>query len=172
MAYLLNFHGFTLRCRCGDPSRCFWYLDRDGIIQSIHDLVKLDRNDPRFDCYDFADTQTANFLCPFDLAAVAGAVEIDNSTAKTAKEFGLTQFHEACALLKPYEKSWTALEHKAESILRLEDRAIRIARVLSVRVGGVEDGEIEEDRFHSQDADDDFEPIQTTLVLSDNDDGK
>ena len=91
-------------------------------------------DDPRLDCWDFSDTDFNNFLRPFDLAAVAGAVEIDDSTAETAEEYGIDEFYEACALLKPSENGWTSLETQAERIFRLEDRAKRIADVLSEEV--------------------------------------
>lgn len=88
-------------------------------------------NDPRLDCWNFSDTHAGNFLRPFDLAAVMIAYDIDGVTrAETAEEYGIDDFRAACALLKPAKKEWTRLERKAEKILRLEDRANRIADVL------------------------------------------
>jgi hypothetical protein len=129
MAYLLNFHGFTLRCRCGDPYRCFWYLDRDNNKQSIHNLVNTGiAHDPRFDCYNFADTDFDNFLRPFDLATDMIAYDIDISEAEKAEDYD--EFTAACALLEPSHNQWKRLQTQAKIILRLEDRANRIADVL------------------------------------------
>ncbi|GMI49166.1 hypothetical protein TrCOL_g6099 [Triparma columacea] len=133
MAYLLKLHGFILRCRCGDPGRCSKYLDRAGHIKSIHYLVNTGqhmgpRGDPRLDCWNFSDTDAGNFLRPFDLAAVMIAYDIDISPAKKAEDYD--EFTAACALLEPSHNQWTRLQKKAEEILRLEDRADRIADVL------------------------------------------
>jgi uncharacterized membrane protein YgcG len=138
MAYLLKLHKFILRCRCGDPSKQFFYLDRARHKQSIHNLVNTGANmrDPRFDCKNVADTHAANFHT-FEPEAVEMAHDIVNSPAKTAKEYGKDEFLAACALLlgpkdeQTSNQGWRTLTRKAETIFRLEDRANRIADVLS-----------------------------------------
>ena len=135
MAYLLKLHGFILRCRCGDPGREFHYLDRANNPQSIHNLVNTGSHvhDPRFDCNDVADTHAANFIT-FEPNAVEMARVIVNSTATSAEGYGIDEFKAACDLIDPCRKQWIDLKAKAARILRLEDRANRIADVLSVKV--------------------------------------